>query len=241
MPAIDTVRSLRRDAPLLTVGVASADVMNLAASLRPVEEAGARLLHFDVMDGRFCPLLTFGPAMVKGVKTKLLKDVHLMISEPETSAAEYVKAGADIIVVNVESTRHVHRVLQVVGQMENANDPSRGILRGVALNPGTPLIALEPLMDDLDLAVLLAVNPGWGGQGFIAATADRLRHLVERVRRSGREMLVGIDGGITQENIAEVAALGPDLIVAGSAVFKGNDLGGNYRQLTDAARSGRGG
>lgn len=237
MPAIDTIRRLRREAPLLTVGVASADVMNLAAALRPVEEAGMRLLHFDVMDGRFCPQLTFGPAMVKGVKTKLLKDVHLMIAEPETTVAEYVKAGADIVVVNLESTRHVHRVLQVVGQMDSANDPSRGVLRGVALNPGTPLGAIEPLMDELDLVVLLAVNPGWGGQGFIAATAGKLRRLVELVRQSGRQVLVGIDGGITQENIAEVAALGPDLIVAGSAVFKGNDPGGNCRRLMDAARA----
>jgi len=236
MPAIDTLRRLRRDAPLITVGVASADIMNLGAALQPVEAAGAQLLHFDIMDGRFCPQLTFGPAMVKGVRTPLLKDVHLMIQEPEAVVADYVKAGADLVVVNVESTRHVHRVLQIVGQMENANDVSRGVLRGVALNPGTALSAVEPLLGDLDAVFLLAVNPGWGGQGFIPATADKLRRLVDLVRGSGREVLIGLDGGITQENIAEVAALGADLIVAGSAVFKGNDPGGNFRRLADATR-----
>jgi len=238
MSTTDTIRSLKRDAPLLTAGVASADLMNLGAALRSVEQAGVRLLHFDVMDGRFCPQLTFGPAFVKAVKTPLLKDVHLMIEEPIDTLADYVAAGADLVVVNVESTRHVHRALQALAGMENANDPARGILRGVCLNPGTPLAVLEPLMDDLEAVFLLAVNPGWGGQGFIPAVKQKLVRLVGRVRESGRDVLVGIDGGITAGNIAEIAALGPDLVVAGSAVFKGPDPGANAKALMTAARQG---
>jgi len=234
----DTIAQLHDTAPHITAGVASADVMNLGAAIRSVEQAGVRLLHFDVMDGRFCPALTFGPAFVKGVRTRLLKDVHLMIAEPEAVVADYVQAGADLVIVHVESTRHVHRCLQALGEMENVNDPARGVLRGVALNPGTPLEAAAPLMDDLDAVFLLAVNPGWGGQAFIPATRERLTRLADMVRRSGRDILVGIDGGITQVNIAEVAALGPDIIVAGSAVFKGDDPGANARALADAARRG---
>jgi ribulose-phosphate 3-epimerase len=236
----DTIGNLRRDAPLLTAGVASADLMNLGAAIRSVEDAGVRLLHFDVMDGRFCPMLTFGPAFIQGVTSPLLKDVHLMIDEPIDALADYVKAGADLVVVNIESTRHVHRCLQILGQMENASDPSRGIIRGVALCPGTSLGAVEPLLGDLDLVCLLAVNPGWGGQAFIPAVKDKLADLVARVRDSGREILTMIDGGITQENIAEIAALGPDILVAGSAVFKGDDPGDNATKLTCAARQGRG-
>jgi len=237
MAAADTIRALRADAPHIAAGIASADLMNLAGAIRSVEEAGVRLLHFDVMDGRFCPALTFGPAFVKGVRTDLLKDVHLMVAEPEAVVADYVRAGADLVIVHVESTRHVHRCLQALDDMENVNDPARGILRGVALNPGTPLAAIEPLLEDLDVVCLLAVNPGWGGQGFIPAVKEKLARLVERAR--GRDMLVMIDGGITAANIAEVAALGPDLIVAGSAVFKGDDPGANAQALTDAARRGR--
>lgn len=240
MAPLETIRSIRRDGPLLTAGVASADLMNLGAAVRSVEQAGVKLLHFDVMDGRFCPQLTFGPAFVKGVKSALLKDVHLMIEEPLDSLAEYVAAGADLVVVSVESTRHIHRALQALGAMKNANDPARGILRGVGLNPGTPLAVLEPLWDDLEAVFLLAVNPGWGGQSFIGAVKDKLVRLVSMVRDSGRDILVGIDGGITAENIAEIAALGPDLIVAGSAVFRGADPGANAKALMAAMRKSKG-
>ena len=240
MGTCETIRSLRRERPQLTAGVLSADVMHLASALESVRAAGARLLHFDVMDGRYCPLLTFGPGFIKAVKTDLLKDVHLMIEEPIESLADYVAAGADLVVVNIDSARHIHRALQALGAMTNANDPSRGILRGVALNPGTPLETLEPLMDDLEAVFLLAVNPGWGGQGFIPSVKDKLRRLVAMVRESGRETLVGIDGGVTLENIADVAALGPDIIVAGSALFKGPDPGASARALMAEARRGAG-
>ncbi|NIA22460.1 MAG: ribulose-phosphate 3-epimerase [Anaerolineaceae bacterium] len=240
MAKSDTIQGIRRDAPVLTAGLASADMMDLAGALKSVEDAGLKLLHFDVMDGRFCPLLTFGPGLVKAVRTDLFKDVHLMVLDPIDSLADYVQAGADLVVVNVESTTHIHRALQLLGQMENVNDPGRGILRGVALNPGTPLQVIAPLMDDLEIVTLLAVNPGCPGQSFIPAIEEKLGRLVAMIGESGRDILVGIDGGIRRDNIAEVASLGPDIIVAGSAVFKGDDPGGNAKSLIEAARRGRG-
>ncbi|HOI54309.1 MAG TPA: ribulose-phosphate 3-epimerase [Phycisphaerae bacterium] len=236
----DTLVCLRAARPLISAGVLSADMMHLDRQIASVRDAGIQLLHFDLMDGQFCPMLTFGPPMVKAVRTDLLKDVHLMVRDPLERLPEVVRAGADLVVVNVETTVHIHRALQMLGDMENANDPERGLLRGVALNPGTPLGVLEPLMDDLEVIFLLAVNPGWGGQGFIPSVRGKLSRLVGLVRDAGREILVGIDGGIVQENVAEVAALGPDLIVAGSAVFRGDDPGAHARRLSEAARAAAG-
>ena len=158
---------LRAGSPRISVGMLTADWMALGGELRILENAGVELLHFDVMDGRFCPSLTFGAPVVKALKTPLLKDVHLMVEEPLSKVEGFVAAGADIVTIHAESGGHVHRVLQVLGGMQNANDPGRGILRGLALNPGTPIEAVEPLIDELDLVLLLAVNPGWGGQKFI--------------------------------------------------------------------------
>jgi ribulose-phosphate 3-epimerase len=236
----DTLERLRAARPLISAGVLSADMMQLERQIASVRDAGVQLLHFDLMDGQFCPMLTFGPPMVKAVRTDLLKDVHLMVRDPLDKLADVVRAGADLVVVNVETTVHIHRALQALGGMANANDADRGLLRGVALNPGTPLGVLEPLMDDLDVIFLLAVNPGWGGQGFIPSVKDKLASLVAEVHRSGRDLLVGIDGGIVADNIAEIAALGPDLIVAGSAVFQGDDPGAHARQLTASARAAAG-
>ena len=133
----------------------------------------------------------------------------------------YVAAGADMITVQVESSRHIHRVLQVLGQMTNANDPDRGILRGIALNPGTPLEVISSLIDELEMVFLLAVNPGWSGQKFVASTGPRLARLKQMIRDTNKHILVGIDGGITRNNIADVARMNADIIVTGSAVFDG--------------------
>lgn len=212
------VDQLRQSSPQVSVGVLTADWMSLGSQLQLLESAGVKLLHFDVMDGCFCPMLTMGAPVVAGLKTSLLKDVHLMIEEPLSKLESFVAAGADIVTVHVESTRHVHRVLQALGKMKNANDESKGIVRGVALNPGTPLEALDPLLDDLEMIVLLAVNPGWGGQKFIASTWERLQRLKRKV---GDQVLICVDGGITRDNVAEAARQGADIIVTGSAVFDG--------------------
>jgi len=212
---------LREATPLLSVGILTADLMSLSSELKLIENAGAKLLHVDVMDGCFCPMMTVGPGFIKAVKTPLLKDVHLMINEPLDKLENYVAAGADMLTVQVESCRHIHRVLQVLGRMTNANDPARGILRGIALNPGTPLEVITPLMDELEVIFLLAVNPGWRGQKFIGSTRSRIAQLKQMIHNAKKDILVGIDGGVTRDNIADVARMEADIIVAGSAVFDG--------------------
>lgn len=212
---------LRKGSPLISVGILTADLMSLGSEIKLMEEAGVKLLHVDVMDGCFCPMMTVGPVLIKAMKTPLLKDVHLLIDEPLDKLESYVAAGADMITVHVESCRHIHRALQALGDMTNANDPQRGILRGIALNPGTPLDVINPLIDELEMVFLLAVNPGWSGQEFIPSTQLRFRQLQEMIRDSGKDILVGIDGGITRNNIADVARMEADIIVTGSAVFDG--------------------
>ncbi len=231
-----TFERIRAAAPTLTVGMATADLARLGEEMRLLESTGVPLVHFDVMDGRFTPTMTFGPPVVAAVRTSLLKDVHLMIEEPLDTIGEYVAAGADVVTIHVESTRHPHRVLQALGSMKNANDPSRGLVRGIGLNPGTPVEAIDPLLGDCELVLLLAVNPGWGGQKFIPGTAERARRVRERIAASGRDVLFCLDGGVKRDNVAEIAALGADLVVTGSAVFDGKDAAGNARFLQDAVR-----
>jgi ribulose-phosphate 3-epimerase len=224
---------LRASAPQISVGVLTADWLSLGSQLQLLESAGVGLLHFDVMDGCFCPMLTMGAPVVAGLKTPLLKDVHLMIEEPLSKLEGFVAAGADIVTVHAEATRHIHRTLQALGKMTNANDPGRGIVRGLALNPGTPLETLDPLLDELEMIVILAVNPGWGGQKFIAATRERVERLKKKV---GDNVLICVDGGITRDNIAEVARMGADIIVTGSAVFDGKAPLENAKYMIDAIR-----
>jgi ribulose-phosphate 3-epimerase len=233
MPSPSVFEQLRSQAPQISVGMLTADWMSLGSELKLLENAGLQLLHFDVMDGVFCPMLTLGAPVVAGLKTPLLKDVHLMIHEPLGKLESFVAAGADMITMHTESTHHIHRAFQALGKMTNANDPARGILRGLALNPGTPLSAIEPLLDHLDLVMLLAVNPGWGGQKFIPATRDRLLQLK---RMAGEKILISVDGGVTRDNFAEVARLGADIIVTGSAVFDGKAPAENIRFMLEVLK-----
>ena len=227
------VDRLRASAPQISVGVLTADWMTLGSQLRLIEAAGVELLHFDVMDGVFCPMLTLGPPVVAGLKTRLLKDVHLMIDDPLSKLDAFVAAGADIITVHAESTRHIHRALQALGRMTNANDPDRGIVRGIALNPGTPLEVLDPLAGEFDLVLLLAVNPGWSGQKFIASAGERVKRLRERL---GDTALICVDGGVTRDNIGQIARLGADIVVTGSAVFDGKAPLENAKAMQGALR-----
>ncbi|UCF36884.1 MAG: ribulose-phosphate 3-epimerase [Acidobacteriota bacterium] len=232
-----TIDKLRQLCPTISVGVLTADLMNLEDELNLLEGTGVEILHFDVMDGCFTPMMTVGPPYVKGIRTKLLKDVHLMVTEPLEKVAAYVAAGADIITVHAESELHIHRVFQALGSMENVNDPERGLVRGVALNPGTPLSVIEPVLDEVEMITLVAINPGWGGQKLIPATFDRLHQVKELVAASGRQILTCIDGGVTRANIGEIAAHGPDLVVTGSAVFDGKAPTENGRFMLEAFRS----
>ena len=218
------VALLQRLTPALSVGVLSANLMRLEDDLATLAACGVGLLHFDVMDGRAAPALTVGPPFIKAVRTTLLKDVHLIIDEPYAAIPDYVAAGADLITLHVEGCRHPRAALELIGRSVNANDPQRGIVRGIAINPGTPVAALAPLLDLVDLAVLVAVNPGFSGQKFAPNTAERLADLKQLIAASGHEILAGIDGGVVHDNIAAIAALGPDYVVSGSALFSGGDL-----------------
>lgn len=242
MAADALLARLLGSAPQLSVGILTADLGRLGDELRHLEAAEMVMVHTDVMDGVFCPMLTVGAPFVAAQETRLLKDVHLMIHEPLEKVGAFVKAGADMITFQVESASNPHRVLQVLGDAANVNDPSRGILRGIAVSPGTPLEVLPPLLDDLDYVMLLAINPGWGGQRFVPATAARVARVREMVAAAGRPIAVGVDGGVTKANIAQVATLGPDVIVTGSAIFDGTpDVEANARfmrsQLEFAARA----
>jgi ribulose-phosphate 3-epimerase len=229
---IDRLRSL---CPTLSVGTLTADLMNLGSELESMERAGVGVVHVDVMDGCFCPQMTVGAPYIKGLRTPLLKDVHLMVQEPLDKLAAFVDAGADIITVQVESAVHIHRVLQRLGAMEHSAGPGRGIVRGLALNPGTPLEWLAPpLLDQVDMVCLLAVDPGWSGQKFAPTTLARVARVKEMIAASGRDILVCVDGGITRDNIAEVAAAGPDLVATGSAVFDGKAPEANARFMLEA-------
>ena len=162
------------------------------------------------MDGCFTPMMTVGPPFIKALKTKLLKDVHLMVENPLEKVDSYVEAGADVITVHVESTRYVHRVLQKLGGMTNTNDPERKLVRGIALNPGTPLSVLEPLLEEVEMIMLLAINPGWKGQSFLVSTFSRMEKTRELIAQSGREILLCVDGGITRDNIGQM--VGVDIV-----------------------------
>ncbi len=236
MPGKPLFDEIRAACPLVSVGVLTADLMSLGSELKLMETAGVRLLHVDVMDGCFCPMMTVGPCLIKAMKTPLYKDVHLMIEDPLDKLEGYVAAGADMITVHAESCRHIHRVVQTLGRMSNANDPSRGLLRGLALNPGTPLDVIPPLLDELEMIFLLAVNPGWSGQKFIGSTPARIDRLKQMLREANRDVLIGIDGGITRNNIEQVARMGADIIVTGSAVFDGKTPLENARFMIDAVR-----
>ncbi len=236
MTNLERLLSLR---PAVSVGLLTADLLSLGSELSVLERAGIGVAHVDVMDGVFTPVMTVGPPFVKALRTPLLKDVHLMIRDPLAMLADYVAAGADMITVHQESCTHIHRVLQTLGTMTHAGDPARGIVRGVALNPGTPLEAIEPLLPEMDMLLLLAVNPGWGGQRFIPATFDRMARAKAMIAASGRQIVLGVDGGVTRQNIAAIAAAGAELIVTGSAVFDGKAAAANAAFMLQAV--GRGG
>ena len=220
------VRRMLRRGPNVSVGMLTADLLRLGEELAAIGDAGVELVHVDVMDGVFCPQTTVGPPIVRAIPESFVKDVHLMIDEPLEKVADYVAAGAGIISFHVESTKHPHRVLQSLA--------GTGVVRGVALNPGTPLGTVGPLLDELELLLVLAVNPGWSGQRFIPATERKLLDARELI--GGREIALAVDGGITKENVEHVASLGVDVIVAGSAVFDDIAPADNARHMLDAAR-----
>jgi ribulose-phosphate 3-epimerase len=222
MPALSDLHQLL---PTVSVGMLAADLGALRSEANRLERAGVKMLHFDIMDGCFTPMLTFGAPVVAAVETTLWKDVHLMIVDPLDKVDAFVAAGADLITIHVESCTHVHRVLQRLG-----THAQRRVARGIALNPGTPLETVEPLLDEIEYILLLAVNPGWGGQKMIGSIHRRVPAVLELVRKSGRDILLGVDGGLDRTNIAQFAEMGVDVLVSGSAVFAG-DVEANARHM----------
>jgi ribulose-phosphate 3-epimerase len=216
-------------APALSAGVLTADLTRLGAELEHLR-GKATWAHVDVMDGAFCPQLTVGPAFVAAVaSTGIAVDAHLMVEEPRRMLADVAAAGAAVITVHAEATRHLHRTMT---EMTALAGEEHSFIRGVALNPGTPVCAVEAVLGLADLVLVLAVSPGWSGQGPAPGTRQRVVQVRELARRAGTDLLVGVDGGVTIANAAEVASWGIDIIVSGSAIFDRVDPAGNLDLLT---------
>jgi len=217
--------------PLLSAGVMTADLTRLGAEVE-VLRGRAHWAHVDVMDGTFCPQLTVGPSFIKAVaSTGVPVDAHLLIEDPLRFLPDVVDAGAGIVTVHAESGRHPHRALQELTRLSAGIRP---VIRGYAINPGTPVQAIEPVLDLVDLVLVLAVNPGWSGQLPAANTARRVAAAREICSAAGHPVMVGVDGGVTLANAAEVARWGADIVVSGSAIFDGNDAAGNLAALLAA-------
>jgi ribulose-phosphate 3-epimerase len=236
--APSVLETLRAMVPTISVGILTADLMRLEQEVALLDGTGVGLLHFDVMDGRFCPMMTVGPPFIKGVRTGLLKDVHLMVKDPLGQLDAYLGAGADILTIHVESGRYPHRVLQELTL--RGIDRPRGLVRGIALNPGTPLETVPPLLEYTDMVTLLAINPGWGGQKLTDATRRRLEGLRELLAREGSPALVCLDGGVTRTNVGEIGGWGADVVVTGSAVYDGKAVTENARDMLSRLRGGEG-
>lgn len=196
----------------------SADFVNLERDIKMLEEGGSHLLHVDVMDGHFVPNITIGPPVVAAIKrvASIPLDVHLMIENPGLYVDAFIDAGADYVVVHVEAAPHLHRVLQQI--------KAKGVKAGVSLNPHTSLSTIENVLDDIDMVLIMSVNPGFGGQSFIPQALNKVKQLKQMLKDSGNEHVeIEIDGGIKLDNIKEAADAGVDVFVSGSGIFGAKD------------------
>lgn len=206
--------------PMIKVApsILSSDFSHLAEEIQTIQSAGADMVHIDVMDGSFVPNITIGSPVVKSLRntTNLDFDVHLMIEHPETQINAFVDAGADIVTFHVEATRHAHRVIQQI--------KSRGVRAGIAVNPGTSLAMIEEVLGDVDMVLVMTVNPGFGGQRFIDSQLDKVHMLYHTIEDMGYECDIEVDGGINAKTSELVREAGANILVAGSAVYGADDI-----------------
>ena len=211
--------------------ILSANFLKLGEEIRAAEEAGADMLHIDIMDGHFVPNITIGPFIVEAIRTitSLPLDVHLMIEEPDKYLEDFIKAGADYLTVHYEASVHLHRTVHYIKE--------NGIKAGVSLNPATPVWSLDHILPDIDMALIMSVNPGFGGQGFIQMSTDKIKTLKRLISEKGLHTLIEVDGGVKLDNALDIVSAGADILVMGSAFFHSKDYGTIVRQFRDIVKN----
>lgn len=212
----------------ISPSILAADFSILGEEVKKLTEAGADFIHIDVMDGHFVPNISFGIPVIKSIRklTELPFDVHLMIEAPSRYIDDFVEAGANIITVHYEADRHIDRTVNYI--------KSKGVKAAIALNPGTPVANLKDLISELDMVLIMTVNPGFGGQKFIDYTKNKVKELKELALEFNKDLLIQVDGGIDISNIRDIVACGANVIVAGSSVFKDGNVGDNLKALKEA-------
>ncbi len=214
------------DLPILAPSILAADFTKLGSDIKDCTDAGVNWIHCDIMDGHFVPNISYGPGIVKAADKsapEAFLDVHLMIEDPDKYVEDYVQAGADLITVHYEACPHLHRSIQNIKKYE--------VMAGVAVNPATSLYNIEPILEYADLVLIMSVNPGFGGQSFIESSYEKVRELADLREAGGHGFLIEIDGGVGLKNIDKVAEAGVDILVAGSSVFKTDDIPSRVKEL----------
>ncbi|MDR9414985.1 MAG: ribulose-phosphate 3-epimerase [Gracilimonas sp.] len=214
--------------PLIAPSILASDFSNLGSNIEDTLKGGAQWIHCDIMDGHFVPNISFGPSIVKAAKKSApnaFMDVHFMIENPDRYVEPFVQAGADLISVHYEATKHLHRSIQ--------NIKKYGLMAGVVVNPATSLHNIEPILKEVDLVLIMSVNPGFGGQSFIESSYQRLSQMAELRDEGNHSYLIQVDGGVNLKNANKIAKAGADILVAGSSVFSAQNITTRFQELQD--------